>query len=136
MTDYPLETLDLQPGVVSRLRSLGLSTVGGLQAMIEAAPHDLARFLGRETLAAVRSAVDAVSPRPPSLGFSPRDVVHGARLEPPPSRLADPPDHSRREALFTELQNLRQDPQPVENRRRIRELETQLNALLDAEANR
>lgn len=136
MTDYPLESLGLQASVLTRLRSLGLRSTGGLQGMIEAAPDDLARFLGRETFATIRSALERISPDGPPPAFRPDEIIQGARLDPAPGSPSDPPDLTLREALFHELQELRQRADGEEDDHRIRTLEARLNELLDGHLNR
>ena len=133
MAATDLGSLGLPPHVLTQLRALGVSSTDGLRAMVEAAPVDIERHLGASAVAAIeRALTHAITPRPPGTDFVPEPVTLGARLDPVPREQREPEQRAFRDRLFRELQQLRGDASGRSDAR-VRELETELNALLEGE---
>ena len=126
-----IEQLPVSNEIRGRLRSLGAHSPEALLGLIEAAPADFERLTGSEAAAQIRAALrQMVTWHPKAIEGPVAGYSLGAALEKAPSLREPGFDVEKRDQLHAELVRL-QAQNSESNRGRIKELEQELNALLD-----
>lgn len=137
MGDNYLENLPLSDEEKAKIAALGATSAAALLAMMRAAPEAFNHYLGSDFSQELAAALEAsISDRERAiLNSAPQKFnATGAIIGKEPPEINSPPyDIAERERLFNQLQSLRQqyDSSP-ETKRRIAELEDQLNTLLES----
>jgi hypothetical protein len=117
--------------MIDQIARLGVNTVEGLRSMIEAAPADVARFLGGEGFKAAQRALQDEPASERVHAFEPDAIRNSARIDLPSPSLHASIDIALRDRLFEELRALRERADHQAFSDRIEALEQQLNALLE-----
>jgi hypothetical protein len=136
MSDDYLDNLSLSREEKSKILDLGVSSAPELLAMMRASPEAFEEFLGKDRSRAISGALEAAishNERTILNRSHPRFRATGAIVNREAPSIQPPKyDVAERDRLFQQLQNLRRQHDSSPGiKRRIAELEHQLNTLLE-----